>query len=51
MNKDCYEHYSSVGVQKETDPFDLHSVKGGKFSGSSIEERKHPSLTSVHMHP
>lgn len=35
MNKDFSEHYSSVGVQKETDYFDLHSVKGVKcFHGA-----------------
>lgn len=35
MNKDFSEHYSSVGVQKETDPFDLQSVKGDKdFHGA-----------------
>lgn len=60
MNKDFYEHYSSVGVQKETDAFDLHSVKGDKCFHAifqvfscffSMKERKHTSLASMPMHP
>lgn len=31
MNKDFSEHYSSVGVQKETEPFDFHLVKGDQY--------------------
>lgn len=34
MNKDFSEHYSSVGVQKETDPYDLTLSERRCFHGA-----------------